>query len=109
MSDGEQPAAEVVAVEEAVEEEQPAAEEQPALQLPKERVRKPSRPDDTELKAQTEVLNAQIQKAKARIAQIGETIEARWVPGAGRWGPDRGGALGAAAHYAPACLGETGL
>ena len=40
----------------------------------KERIKRPNKPDETELKVQTGLLNDEIQKAKARIEQIKEEI-----------------------------------
>lgn len=65
-------------VEEVAAEEVPAGEEaQPELVLPKERVKKPVRPDDTTLKAATDLLHEQIAKNKQRVQQIVQIIEDR--------------------------------
>lgn len=47
------------------------------LTLPKERVKKPVRPDDTEMKAQIDLLQKQINKNKQRMQQINQTIDDR--------------------------------
>ena len=68
--------AEVDETPEQVEEPSTATgEEAPAASTSaKEKVKKPLKPDETELKLQTGLLNDEIQKAKTRIEQIKEEI-----------------------------------
>lgn len=57
------------------EEAPPASEEAPQLTLPPGvRIKKPVRPDDTELKTQTNLLHEEIKKKKVRIEAISQLI-----------------------------------